>query len=173
MMYHEIEQYKMNSFATRVVDMYAKKFESCNEIFRNNNKQEKKKNMPPLLVSLPVYAKSVDEEEYKCLLIENCIMEYGPKEYNPVFEDLLNKKMNNFNDFKKPKRFFSNKAIEHSYIECWYLAIASQKLFKAIAAESYECIIGLLSQMINKPITEYFHWLSNILCKSIIVLLLI
>jgi len=29
-MYYDIEQYKMNSFATRVVDVYAKKFESFN-----------------------------------------------------------------------------------------------------------------------------------------------
>ncbi len=29
-MYSEIEQYKMGSFATRVVDSYAKKFEICN-----------------------------------------------------------------------------------------------------------------------------------------------
>lgn len=35
-MYSEIEQYKMGSFATRVVDSYAKKFEICNETFRKN-----------------------------------------------------------------------------------------------------------------------------------------
>jgi len=33
-MRYEIEQYKMNSFATRVVDVYVKKFETCNEVFR-------------------------------------------------------------------------------------------------------------------------------------------
>jgi hypothetical protein len=33
-MYNEIEQHKMSSFANRVVDVYAKKFESYNEIFR-------------------------------------------------------------------------------------------------------------------------------------------
>jgi hypothetical protein len=33
-MYYDIEQYKMNALATRVVDVYAKKFESFNEIFR-------------------------------------------------------------------------------------------------------------------------------------------
>ncbi len=29
-MYYEIEQYKMSSFATRVIDSYTKKFEICN-----------------------------------------------------------------------------------------------------------------------------------------------
>ena len=29
-MYYDIEQFKMNSFATRVVDVYAKKFETFN-----------------------------------------------------------------------------------------------------------------------------------------------
>lgn len=33
-MYYDIEQHKMNSFATRVVDVYAKKFETFNEIYR-------------------------------------------------------------------------------------------------------------------------------------------
>lgn len=68
----------MNQFATRVVDIYAKKFETFNEIFRKN-KAEKKKNQPPLLTSLPVYIKSVDEEEYKGALLQQAISEYGPK----------------------------------------------------------------------------------------------
>lgn len=55
-MYYEIEQYKMSSFATRVVDSYTKKFEICNETFRKN-KPEKKKNCPPLLINLPLYLK--------------------------------------------------------------------------------------------------------------------
>jgi len=35
-LYYTIEQHKMNSFATRVIDVYAKKFETFNEIFRKN-----------------------------------------------------------------------------------------------------------------------------------------
>jgi ASC-1-like (ASCH) protein len=58
-MYYDIEQFKMNSFATRVVDVYVKKFETFNEIYRKT-KIEKKKNTPPVLTSLPVYVKSID-----------------------------------------------------------------------------------------------------------------
>lgn len=83
-MYYDIEQYKMNSFATRVVDVYAKKFETFNEIYRKT-KVEKKKNTPPLLTSLPLFVKSTDEDEYKCLIIEQSIHEYGPKEHSIVF----------------------------------------------------------------------------------------
>ena len=35
-MYTEIEQYKMGSFANRVVESYTKKFETCNEVARKN-----------------------------------------------------------------------------------------------------------------------------------------
>lgn len=52
----------MNQFATRVIDSYAKKFETFNEIFRKTKIDNKKKNQPPILTSLPVYVKSVDEE---------------------------------------------------------------------------------------------------------------
>lgn len=34
LIHNEIEQHKMSSFANRVVDVYAKKFENYNEIFR-------------------------------------------------------------------------------------------------------------------------------------------
>lgn len=106
-LYYTIEQHKMNSFATRVIDVYAKKFETFNEIFRKN-KPQKKKNTPPVLVSLPIYVKSLDDEEYKSLLIEQAINQYGPKELSPVFEEQLKKKLGNFNDFKKPKKFSCN-----------------------------------------------------------------
>ena len=33
-LYYEIEQHRMNQTATRVVDVYIKKFETYNEIFR-------------------------------------------------------------------------------------------------------------------------------------------
>lgn len=61
-LYFEIQQHKMNQFATRVIDSYAKKFETFNEIFRKTKIDNKKKNQPPILTSLPVYVKSVDEE---------------------------------------------------------------------------------------------------------------
>ena len=85
----------MKSYVNRVVDVYVKKFESFNEIFRKS-KVEKKKNSPPLLTNLPLYAKSVSDEEYKNLLIESAIQEYGPKEPSPVFEEQLKKKVSNF-----------------------------------------------------------------------------
>ena len=51
----------MGSYATRVIDSYTKKFESWNEIYRKN-KPEKKKNTPPLLISYPLYMRSIFED---------------------------------------------------------------------------------------------------------------
>jgi Holliday junction resolvasome RuvABC ATP-dependent DNA helicase subunit len=62
----------MNGYTTRVVDAYVKRFETFNEIHRKT-KIEKKKNQPPVLTSLPVYVKSLDEDEYKNLLIEQAV----------------------------------------------------------------------------------------------------
>lgn len=62
----------MNSFVSRVVDVYAKKFETFNEIFRKS-KIEKKKNTPPLLTSFPIFIKSIDEGEYKNALLQQAI----------------------------------------------------------------------------------------------------
>lgn len=70
-MYYEIEQWKMGSFASRVIDSYTKKFEICNEAFRKN-KPEKKKNTPPLLINYPLYLKFIDENLYKEALIQHC-----------------------------------------------------------------------------------------------------
>lgn len=102
-MYYEIQQFKMGAFANRVVDSYTRNFEICNETFRKT-KVQKKKTVPPLLTNLPVFIKYLGQDEkYKTALIENAINEYGPKEFNPVFQEILKKKLNNFNDFKKPK----------------------------------------------------------------------
>ena len=72
-MHLEIEQFKMNGYTTRVVDVYVKRFETFNEIHRKT-KIEKKKNTPTVLTSLPVYVKSFDEDEYKNLLIEQAVI---------------------------------------------------------------------------------------------------
>lgn len=95
----------MGGYANRVCESYSKKFESCNESFRKS-KWEKKKNNPPLLTNLPLYLKSLAlDVSYKSSLTFNAIQEYGPKEENHAFYELLKNKMSNFNDFKKPKNF--------------------------------------------------------------------
>ena len=95
----------MGALANRVVDNYTKKFETCNEVHRKTKSEKKKNSTPPLLTNLPIYLKdNVTEDLYRNCLIENCINEYGPKEYSVVFEDLVKKKIGVFNDFKKPKK---------------------------------------------------------------------
>lgn len=130
-MYYDIEQFKMQSFVNRVLEVYGKKFESFNEVFRKA-KHEKKKNQPPLLTNLPLYVKSQSDEEYKSLLIEHVIGEYGPKEPSPVFEEQLKKKLGNFNDFKKPKKLFHDQKLTHAFVENYKWALATQRLFESI-----------------------------------------
>jgi hypothetical protein len=73
----------MGGYANRVVDSYVKKFETCNEIFRKikEEKIEKKGKIPPLLINLPIYFKSQNQDElYKSSLLYDSIKDYGPKE---------------------------------------------------------------------------------------------
>ena len=170
-MYYDIEQHKMNSFATRVIDVYVKKFETFNEIYRKT-KSEKKKNTPPMLASLPVYIKDLNEEEYKNTLLHQAILEYGPKEPNIVFDDLLKKKLGNFNEFKRPKKFQADEKYLHSFIKNYYWAIAGRRLFESMEKHQYESIFTLLKHMLRSDNQDYFNWLARTLVKTFVVKLL-
>lgn len=82
-MYHDIETHKAAGFLNKVIDTYTKRFESCNELSRKlkASDQDKKKNMPPILVNLPIYIKNVvqNEEDYKASIIYSTSKELGPK----------------------------------------------------------------------------------------------
>lgn len=64
-LYHDIETHKAAGFLNKVIDTYTKRFESCNELSRKLkvSDQDKKKNMPPVLVNLPIYIKNVVQNE--------------------------------------------------------------------------------------------------------------
>lgn len=170
-MHLEIEQYKMNAFATRAVDAYAKRFEAFNEVHRKT-KVEKKKNSPPVLTSLPVYVKSLDEEEYKNLLLEQAVAEYGPKDPSAVFDDLLKKKLASFHDFKRPKKVYCNGRYAENFTRSYYCAIATRRLFECIETENYQPVFALLSALLATDPADYFNWLGRLLTKIFVVRLL-
>lgn len=121
---------------------------------------------------MPVYVKSIDEDEYKSLIIEQSINEYGPKEPSIVFEELVKKKLGNFNDFKKPKKFYCNGKHMKTFINSYYLSIAARKLFESIEKEDYRCIFALLKELLSDT-QEYFNWLGRLLTKIFVVRLLV
>ena len=99
-------------------------------MYRKTKTDKKKNNTPPLLTNFPIYLKdSINDESYRNCLMENAINEYGPKEYNPVFEDLVKKKIGNFNDFKKPKDLGVDKKYMERFIHTVSQAHAAKKLF--------------------------------------------
>jgi hypothetical protein len=85
-LYHDIHNFKAVGFVNKVIDHYVKRFESLNELFRKlkipEKLAEKKKNMVPTLVNLPLYIKTVSTsaEEYKAAVIESAVISHGPKE---------------------------------------------------------------------------------------------
>ena len=173
-LYLEIEQYKMGAFANRVVDSYTRKFEACNEVHRKTKVDKKKNNTPPLLTNLPIFIKdTVTEEVYRNCLIENAIQEYGPKDYNPVFEDLLKKKVGNFNDFKKPKDFTIERKFVERFMQNVMRANAAKKLFEILDNENYDGLFGLMYELRGGERGDYFDWVSSLICKILIVRLLL
>lgn len=87
------------------------------------------------MTNLPLYFKSLGfDETYKSSLASNAISEYGPKEnsHNPVFIELLKKKVANFNDFKKPKNFEFDQKHAEVFINNIYKARAAGKLFTSL-----------------------------------------
>ncbi len=94
---NDIEQYKMGHLANKVLDAYTKNFEQCNEVFRKSQQDKKSKHIPPVIINLPTFVKNLSEEDYKAVLMEYEIKQHGPKEDNPLFRELLHKKMGNLN----------------------------------------------------------------------------
>lgn len=163
----------MGSFANRVIDNYTKKFETCNEVHRKNKVEKKKNNTPPLLTNFPIYLKDcINDEAYRNCLIENSIHEYGPKEYNPVFDDLVRKKVANFNDFKKPKDFGVDKKYSERFIHTVSQAHCAKKLFQILNNEKYNCLFDLMRELKLGDKGDYFDWVSSLICKILIVKLL-
>ena len=81
---------------------------------------------------------------YKTSLVESAINEFGPKERNPIFEDLLKKKMSNFNEFKKPKNYnFDYKYLE-DFMRNVYKTLAAKKLFEALKNGEYRGMYNLM-----------------------------
>ena len=91
MLYLDIQNFKAVGYVNKVIDHYVKRFETLNELFRKlkipEKVAEKKKNMLPTLVNLPLYIKTVTSsvDEYKAAVVESSIISYGPKEELPVF----------------------------------------------------------------------------------------
>lgn len=104
--------------------------------------------------------------------MENAIQEYGPKEYNPVFEELVKRKISNFNEFKKPKDLGVDKKYIERFIHTIEQAHAAKKLFQILNNEKYNCLFDLMHQLKLGDKGDYFDWVSNLICKILIVKLL-
>jgi hypothetical protein len=107
------------------------------------------------------------------LIVEQSINEYGPKEPNPVFEDLLKKKLGNFHDFKKPKKFYCNGKFTDGFLKSYTGAIAARKLFESIEKEEYNSIFALLKELLSSDSQDYFNWLARLLSKIFVVRFLV
>lgn len=78
---------------TKVMDHYVKRFESLNELYRKlkipERMAEKKKNLVPTLINLPLYVRAVtnpNQEEYKAAVMESSVVSFGQKEDPIHFE---------------------------------------------------------------------------------------
>lgn len=146
----------------------------CNQAYRKlqSDKDKNIKN-PPVLTNFPLYLKQLNKNElYKSALIENVINEYGPKQYDPVFDDILKKKLNNFNEFKKPKELKFDHIHAEQFMENIIKAQAFEKLFISMKKQEYKGLLSLLMEIQKGDTSNYFGWLSGIFCKVMIVLLL-
>lgn len=106
------------------------------------------------------------------MLIEQAIAEYGPKEHSLVFDEQLKKKLGNFHEFKRPKKFFCDGKFQATFISNIYWAIATRKLFEAIEKEEYGSIFSLLKELLNSDSQDYFNWMTKLLLKVFVVRLL-
>ena len=53
------------------------------------------------------------------------------------------------------------------------MSIAARKLFESIEKEDYQCIFGLLKEMLSTDSQDYFNWLGKLLTKIFVVRLLV
>ncbi len=90
-----------------------------------------------------------------------------------MFEELVKKKLSNFNDFKRPKKFYCNGKHLETFIKNYYLSIAARRLFESIGKEDYHCIFGLLKELLSTDSQDYFNWLGKLLTKIFVVRLLV
>jgi len=74
----------------------------------------------------------VSEDEYKNIILQHAIEEYGPKEASAIFDDILKKKLGNFHEFKKPKKLQADQKYFQSYLSNYYFAIAAKRIFESI-----------------------------------------
>lgn len=86
-----------------------------------------------------------------------------------VFEDLLKKKLGNFNDFKRPKKFQAHEKHFQSFISNYHYAIAGRRVFEAIGEEEYGSIFTLFRHMMRSENDNYFNWFSRTFLKVFVV----
>ena len=108
------------------------------------------------------------------MIIENSIQDFGPKDYSPVFIDLLQKKFTNLSDFKKPKELQGSKPdLLSIFMNNVYRAVAAHRLYLAIKDSEYNGIFGLLKELKSAPAGDYFEWAGSLITKILVVRLLI
>jgi hypothetical protein len=105
--------------------------------------------------------------------MENAILEYGPKDmHNPIFLEMIKKKVAPWTDFKKPKEFSTNPKFMEQFIKNVYLAQAAKKLFEVMKDDSYYNMFSLVKELKSAEKGDYFDWVCNLLCKILVVRLL-